>query len=175
MSWVKELFQYLSDIFKWWITVLPWQQGIRVRFGKHETLLTKGMYWKFPIIDSVFVLGTRLKYDQIPIMTITTLDKFVITVNGAIAYQIIDINKLYHTIDNPSATLSGIAMSSISEYITKHNLNECTPDLLEKAVDFKGDNYGIDASIKITGFAVVKTFRLIQDHAWMPTSKEYEI
>lgn len=175
MSWVKELVNYLSDFFKWWVIVLPWQEGIRVRLGKHETLLTKGVYLKLPIIDSVFVKGVRLEYDQIPIMTIATKDNQVITINGALSFQIIDIRELYHSITNPKATLSGIAMSKISEYVTSHDLADCRPPDLEKNIVFKKGEYGLEARIKITGFAPVKTFRLIQDHAWMPTAKEYEL
>lgn len=175
MNWVRDLFQYLSDFFKWWVIVLPWQEGIRVRFGSKETHLKKGIYVKFPFIDSVFVQNVRLRYDQIPIITITTKDRHVITVNGAIAFKIIDIKRLYHSISNPAATLTGIAMSSLSEYITSHSLEECTPQHLIKSVVFNDSDFGIEASVKITGFAVVKTFRLIQDSAWMPTHKDNEI
>lgn len=175
MNWVKDLFTYLSDFFKWWVVILPWQEGIRVRLGKRETHLKKGIYLRIPIIDSVFVQGVRLVYDQIPIMTIATKDKHVVTINGAIAFQITDIVKLYHSISNPKATLSGIAMSKISAYITSHDLADCNPLDIENNVTFEKGEFGLEAEIKITGFAPVRTFRLIQDHTWMPTSKEHEI
>lgn len=175
MSWVKELVTYISDLFKWWIVILPWQEGIRVRLGKHELHLRKGIYLKLPVIDSVFVQNIRLKYAQIPIQTVTTKDGQTITIHGAIAYKITDIKKLYNSISNPDATITGIAMSKLSDYVANHVLADCTPSKLEKAVIIDGQQYGLDTEIKITGFASVKTFRLIQDHAWMPTNKDFEI
>lgn len=175
MNWVKDLIDYVSSIFKWWVIILPWQEGIRVRFGKRETHLKKGIYLKLPIVDEVFVQNVRLRYDQIPIITIATKDNHVLTINGAITYQILDILKLYHSISNPAATLAGIAMSKISEYVTGHNLDECTPSALEQYVSIPYGAYGLDAKIKITGFAPMKTYRLIQDMAWMPTGSEHNI
>jgi regulator of protease activity HflC (stomatin/prohibitin superfamily) len=80
MNWVKDLFTYLSDFLKWWVIVLPWQEGIRIRLGNHETHLKKGIYLKIPFMHDVRVQDVRLRYDQIPIMTIGTKDKHVVTI-----------------------------------------------------------------------------------------------
>lgn len=175
MNWVKDLIDYLTGLLKWWVIVLPWQEGIRIRMGKSELHLKKGIYLKLPIIDNVFIQNVRLRYTQLPIQTVTTKDGKTITILGAIGYQIIDITKLYHSITNPDATICGIAMAKLSEFVATHDLSECSPASLEAAVVIDGDQYGLKTEIKITGFASVRTYRLIQDHAWMPTHKDHEI
>jgi hypothetical protein len=175
MNWLRELMEYLSHVFKWWVIVLPWQQGIRIRLGKHETLLNKGMYLRIPVIDTVFIQNKRIKYIQIPTQTLTTKDEKTITISGAIAFEVMDIRKLYNTISNPDSTLTGIAMSKIAEWISTNFTVNCTPDKLHSNVQIDGDAYGLQATIKITGFAIVKTFRIIQDGSWLPTDKIYEI
>lgn len=175
MSWIKELANYISSIFKWWVIVLPWQSGIRVRMGKFETMLNRGIYLKVPIIDSVFIQNIRFRYAQLPIQTVTTKDGDTITLNGSIGWEIIDIRKLYNGINNPEATMTGIAMAEISQFVATHNKSDCTPSAIETAVILDVEKHGIKACMKISSFASVRTFRLIQDNTWMPTHKEFEI
>ncbi len=175
MNWIKDLANYLSSIFKWWVIVLPWQEGVRVRLGRFEKRLPKGIYLKLPIVDSVFVQNVRFHISQMPVQTITAKSGETVTVNGMIAYQIVDILKLYKGITNPDATLVGLAMSGISQYVATHNLSEINPVRIATNVPIDVEKYGIVAELKINSFAVVRTYRLIQDHTWMPTAKEHEI
>lgn len=175
MNWVKDLISYISSMFKWWVIVLPWQSGIRIRLGKKEKILINGIYLKLPIIDSVFIQNVRFRYAQMPIQTVTTKDGNTITLNGSIGWEITDIRKMYNGINNPEATMTGIAMAEISEYVATHTLLECTPKELEKAIKLDVTKHGIKTIMKISSFAVVRTFRLIQDNTWMPTNKEYEL
>lgn len=175
MSWIKDLADYITNLLKWWIVVLPWQEGIRVRLGKRETHLKKGVYLKLPIIDSVFVQNIRFRYCQLPIQTVTTKDEKTVTLTGVIGFEIVDVKKLYNSISNPEATLAGAAMAEISNYFSTHRMEECSPRTVEKSVILDVGKYGLRAELKLSSFAMVRTFRLIQDNTWMPTHKDYEI
>lgn len=176
MNWVKDLAQYISDLFKWWIVVLPWQEGIRIRAGKNETHMKPGMYLKLPIIDVCFVQNIRFRYTQLPIQTVTTKDEKTVTLTGTIGYEITDIRLLYNKISNPESTIVGVVMGQIAEYFATHDVVECSPSKIIDAVKMDTlSEMGMKGELKLSSFAVVKTFRLIQDGSWMPTAKEFEI
>jgi len=55
MNSVKDLLDYILNIFKIWVIVQPWEQGLRVRLGKHIKLVNGGLYFKIPYIDSYYI------------------------------------------------------------------------------------------------------------------------
>jgi len=170
MNQVKELFEYIFNAIKIWIIVQPWQQGLRVRNGKSIKLLNGGIYFRIPYFDSIFVQEIRLRTILLPIQTLTSKDLKTITISSCIGYSITSLEQLYKTLHHPETTLQNIAMSQISEFIFKNNLNDITPEIIENNIISKlnNENYGIKFEyFKITSFAVVRTYRLIQDNGYV--------
>jgi len=98
MGSIKEILDYISKAFTWWIAVQPWEQGLRIRMGKHEKLLKPGLHFRIPVIDKVYVQTDRLRMVNIPVQTLTTKDAKTVTITTAFSYSICDISKLYHTL-----------------------------------------------------------------------------
>lgn len=170
MGQVKELFEYIFNMFKIWVIIQPWQQGIRVRFGKHKTLLNAGTHFKIPYFDSVYVQETRLRMVNLPIQTISCKDKQTVTLNGAIGYQITDVEKLYSTLYHPETTIINMVMAKVTDFVSKLNLDAISLSELEGYVvkDLKTLDYGIKfEKFEVVNFASVKTFRFIKDEAWV--------
>ena len=165
----QQLFEYLFNAFKIWIIVQPWQTGIRVRCGTIIKKLEKGIYFRIPYFDTVFTQEIRLRITAMPIQTLTSKDLKTITVSGAVGYIINDIEKLYQTLYHPETTIQNIALSEVAQFISSRNLEGITPSLIEKQVlrKLKECEYGITFEyFKTTNFAIVRTFRLIQDGSW---------
>lgn len=174
MNWVKDLFDYLFKTFQWWVVVLPWEQGIRVRLGKKKTIMNAGTYLKIPIIHSVSVQSTRKRFVQIPTQTLTTRDGVTITIQGSIGYAIKNIERLYETIYHPESTLVALAARSIAQFVSTNDATSITPFSIQNNghQSVITEDYGLgDVEIAITGFAKVKTFRLIQDPSWSPIDR----
>lgn len=170
MNQVKDFFEYIFNSIKIWIIVQPWQTGIRVRNGKRVKKLTGGIYFRLPYFDSVFIQENRLRVASMPIQTLTSKDIKTITINGAVGYTIIDIEKLYKTLFHPETTIANITMSEVADFIFKNNLDSINPNTIEEAVISKlnKDDFGLKFEyFRITNFAVVRTFRLIQDQSWI--------
>lgn len=170
MNQVQQFLEYVFQSLKIWVIVQPWEAGLRVRNGKKIKKLYKGIYFKIPYFDSVYVQEIRLRVREMPMQTLTSMDQKTITLNSAMGYSISDIEKLYQTLYKPEMTLQNIAMSSIAEVLNTTNSNDINPELLEKRVleKLKADDYGLKYEyFKITNFAIVKTFRLIQDQSWV--------
>ncbi len=169
MNQIKEFFQWIIDSLKIWVIIQPWETGLRVRMGKHTKLLTKGIFFRIPYLDSVYVQQSRMRIVQMALQTLTTKDLSAITVEGAVGYTITDIGKLYNSLHQPESTISNIVKSKIAEYIFTRNHNQITPAEMEKGImeDLQELDYGINIQyFRVQNFAIVKTFRLIQDQSW---------
>lgn len=171
MNYFNEIIQHLGKLFQWWIIVLPWERGIRVRFGNRIKVLADGTHFRIPFFDTVYIQTTRLRVVSMPLQTMTTRDKRTLTIIAVVGYSISDILMLYNRLFQPESTISNMVLSKVSEYIATHSLEECTPSLIEMSVQEKlaSEDYGIKYEyVKIIGYAEVRTFRLIQDQHWTP-------
>lgn len=168
MNQVKEFLEYVFNVFKFWVIIQPWEQGLRVRNGKHIKKISRGLFFKIPYLDSIYVQEFRLRMIPLSMQTLTTKDGMTVTINSSLGYQISDLMKLYNTICHPGETISALAMSEVSDYIFTHDLKDITPKKIEDSVlsklRSKDCDFGLEfKNYRITNFACVKTFRLIQD------------
>jgi len=169
MNQVQQFLEYILNTFKIWVIVQPWELGIRVRLGKKIKKLNKGIYFKIPYIDSVYTQEVRIRVVTMPVQTVMTLDEKTVTFSAVIGYNIEDIEKLYQTLYHPEQTIINIAMSESTEYVSKSNLKNISFDNIEKNIITKinSESYGLNISYyKLTNFAAVRTYRLIQDGNW---------
>lgn len=170
MNQVQQFIEYLLNSVKIWVIVQPWQDGIRVRYGKKIKRLKKGIHFRIPYLDSIYVQENRLRVASMPMQTLTSKDLKTITINGAIGYQITNIETLYKSLFHPETTLINIVMSQVAEYVFSQNADDISPrDIEEKVLQgLSSKDYGLKYEyFRITTFAVVKTFRLIQDQSWI--------
>jgi len=169
MNQVRDFLEYIFNALKIWVIIQPWETGLIVRNGKRIKVRTKGIYFKLPYFDSVYVQENRLRVSEMPMQTLTSKDDKTITLNSSFGYSISDLEKLYQTLFQPETTLKNIAMSTIAEVIFNNDLQLISPSGIERKVleKLRADDYGIKFEyFKITNFAIVKTFRLIQDQSW---------
>lgn len=168
MELVNTITGFLVKIFQWWFTVMPWEQALLIRKGNDVRLLGAGIYLKIPFIDAAYVQTTRMRMIDTPMQTMSTKDGNTITIKSAIGYTIKDIQVLYNTLFHPEMTLNSMAMGYVGEFVRDNLINDISPSSIELFVSgkIKAEDYGLkDLSIRITTFAVVKTFRIIQDHS----------
>lgn len=170
MNYFKEVLDYLSKIFQWWIIVEPWEAGLRVRLGKRVKELSPGIYFRIPFIDACYVQETRLRMISLNSQTVTTRDSQTITIFSSIGYSINNIKKLYETIAQPDSTIANTVLGTIADYVATHEVKECSPETIEKTVKEKlsSFDYGIVFEhVKITGYSIVKTYRFITDGSYV--------
>lgn len=162
---LRELLTALKNIFTWWWTISPWEQGVRVRAGKHVKLLEAGLHLRIPVLDRFYVQSVRLRYICVPTQTVTTKDGKALTISGGLAYSIEDILKLYQTIHDPVDTIEMMCCGIIASTIEGKEAAEVSPKDVEKAVneELNLEEYGLTNTLfKVTDWALVRTYRLIQ-------------
>lgn len=173
MNNIRELIECVSKLFQWWIIILPWQKGMRIRLGNKVKLVSAGVHFKIPFFDQYYVQTTRLRVVQMAPQTISTKDKQTLTVVICAGYSISNIETLYNKMCQAESTISNIVMGEVSDYIYSSNMNECNPKAIEEKVMSKlqSEDYGIKFEyVKVIGYAIVKTYRLIQDAHWTSNS-----
>lgn len=178
MNQIKDFFEYVFNMLKIWIIIQPWEQGLIVRRGKNIRKVDGGIYFKIPYLDSVYVQEVRMRMINLSMQTLTTKDKQTLTINSAVGYKITNIETLYQTLFHPEGMISNVAMSDCAEYVFNTNLVDIEPDKIEKIVleKLNAKDYGLEFDyFKITNFAAVKTFRLIQDgQSWIANNLEVD-
>lgn len=119
-------------------------------------------------MDTFYIQCVRLRVVNLPMQNLTSKDFKTVTVNGSAGYEIDNIETLYNTMYEPESTISNIIMGTVSDYVYAHDILDITPLDIEKEViknlDLK--KYGLNVPyFKMVNFAVVRTFRLIQDNS----------
>jgi hypothetical protein len=178
VNFVQYLSEMLKSLFKWWVVVAPWQQGIRVRLGKYVTLLEPGIHVKLPIIDVVFMQAVRSRAQWITHQTLTTSDGKNVSLASGLQYEITNLLKLYETLHNPHDTIEQQVHGVIADYIFGRKLAELKPEALNQHVmdTLRLDVYGITAiDFKVTSFVVVRTLRLINGEVGTITGYDQRI
>jgi hypothetical protein len=112
MSVVSDYLARLLGGAAFWVVVLPWQQALRVRGGRHVRLLKPGIYLKVPILDVVQVESVRRRTSMVPIQTLST----------AIAAQVFRLQR--HEID--PGRLCELVNSRLVEAFSPYGLSNVT-------------------------------------------------
>lgn len=173
MNFIKDTLDYLSKIFQWWILIQPWELGVRTRFGKRTKLLLPGVHFRIPFFDIMYVQTIRLRVVSLCPQTVSTKDGKTVTISCAVGYSISDILLLFNSLYHPEITIGNMVQGHVAEFIFSHDLVDCAPEQVEEYVTGKLANgdFGIKYEYsKVLSYAVVRTYRLIQDGAWSQNS-----
>lgn len=171
MSGVLDYLSRLLGGIAFWVVVLPWQQALRVRAGRHVRLLGPGVYLKLPVLDAVKIESVRRRTSTAPIQTLSTADGATVVVAAVIGYAIGDLEKLYRSLHHAEDTIIQTAQGAIAAEVFSLQRSEAEParlcELVKARLGVAFAPYGlVDVTLQITDFAFVRTFRLIQDQRW---------
>lgn len=161
---ISDILKQISCIFTWFFTVAPWEQAVRVRFGKYVTLLGPGVYLRIPFVDRIFKQSIRMRRQHAPPQTVSTLDGKVVTCAFSIGFRIVDLLKLYNTIDSPNTTISSEVSNIVSDFISSNKLESLTVASMKEYVNRKLSltKYGIEGEeFLLISFAHSRTYRVI--------------
>ena len=166
MSWLQQIIESVGQLLRWWFVVLPWEQAIRIRLGKHILLVNGGLHFQVPFIDRVYIQNIRRRIAPIHIQTITTQDGKTVTLAGSLSYKITDIEKLYRTLHQAEHTIMQSVQGIVSDFVIRNDLVDCAPKQIAENVTDQLDleKYGLgETEFFLTDFAVVRTYRILQD------------
>ena len=167
MSWLSQIFGFFKS-FQCWVTIAPWEMGLRVRLGKTATVLRPGPHLRIPFLDRIFIQPVRLRTIEPPTITLTTKDGKTLSLKIALRYQIEDILLLHLKVATPENTILTAAQHSISAFVGNNNASDITHERLCECIASTpiGKDWGIgNVSLLILTFASCRTIRLLmQDY-----------
>lgn len=168
MGVVQNILDFLRNLLSWWFVVLPWEQAIRVRFGKYTRLFGAGLYWRIPFFDVLYIQNVRRRISTVPVQTLGTSDGKTITLHGSLGYRVADVLKLQMTLHDAEGSVQQELLGLITKYVVSHAAEDCGSAQIIAAICKQLDltKYGLaDAEFFLTGYvADVPTFRMLQDY-----------
>lgn len=177
MEWFKQIWEQVSTLFKWWVVVLPWEQGVKVWLGKNTKTIGAGIHFRVPYLHVVYVQTIRTSFINLSPQTLTTKSGETLTIALIAGYSITDMYKLYNSVGEVESAITGIVTSKVAQFVSSNELKECCPKSIEAHVknELKETGWGVDVTeISITSYAAVRTYRIIQDGHWMGTSHKLD-
>lgn len=167
MNAVQAIIDFIKSLLDWWFIVEPWEQAIRVRFGKNVRLFTAGVYFKVPFFDSIYKQNTRRRVCDVPLITLSTSDNITISVHSSLGYIVKDVLKLHNTLQDAELAVKQEALGHVTRFVVSHTIAECSPSAITEYVisNLNLEKYGLgEVEFFLSGFvARVRTYRMIND------------
>lgn len=159
-----DFIRQIGRLFNWVFIVAPWEQALRIRLGKRVHKLGPGIYCRIPFVDRVYRQSIRRRITIIRPQTLTTQDGKTLTIASSLAYSIGDLEKLFDTLESPTASIDAEVASLVAGFISSHNLADCLPPSIEEHIAGALDlgQYGLsEQKFRVMSFVVVKTYRFV--------------
>lgn len=167
MNIIRDLIDFLKSLLTWWFIVEPWEQAVRVRFGKHVRLFGAGAHIAIPFFDAIYKQNIRRRLCSMGSQALTTKDRQILTVHSTIGYLIKDVLKLQQGLHDADGTLVQHVTARIAEDVASHDLAQCGPAEIANRVRARLDlaEYGLEViEFVLTSYtANVQTIRILQD------------
>lgn len=162
---LQRLIEFLRSLVTWWFVVEPWEMAVRVRAGKHLRLCGPGMHLRLPVFDAVYVHNVRRRVLHITSVTLSSSDGKVFVIGAAVSCVVSDALLLHTAVHDPQGVVSQRVWQVIAEYVSSRVGAMVRPEGLKAEIDaIDLRPYGLDdVEACVTGFAQVRTYRVIQE------------
>lgn len=166
MAFFTEILSGVRALFTWWFAVAPWEQAVRVKWGKHSVLLGPGVHVRVPIRDRIYRQSMRLRSTETIGQNITTADGKILTISFVVEWAIDDLRRVLSTIIQPEKTLATRVKALMAEHVAQCSLADADPLALADAVTKQVNQLGWglrELRVRVTEFiSAAKTYRLLQ-------------
>lgn len=162
----------ILDLFRFWIVLLPFEQGVLLRLGRFVKVVEPGLHWMWPLhIDHVM-------YESVVPSTHNLGDESMITKDGKscgfhaiVTYRIKDIEKALLEVHDDEHAVRDACAGEIGRVLRESTWLEISgeSDILDRltaACRKRGWRWGIEImAVQLAGLALVKNIRLMQNKA----------
>lgn len=163
MEWFSTILRGLSRPFQWWIVIAQWEQGLRVRLGKHCEKLDPGIHLRIPFLDRIYVQSIRLRTLSFTGLCCLTKDRKTAVVGISASFSINDMLRLYDSLSSPEHTVEMLVSKNIVNRIGAKSAAELNPNDLEFNLTVPQD-WGISSiGVTVFSFTICRTYRLISN------------
>lgn len=175
---IAKIFEFGKEYLLPWETILHYNRGVRLRFGKvvrdkegRVKVLGPGFHWKWPIcIDDLLTHMVKVTTMDLSEQTITTRDGQSIVVRGVLKYEVHDVATLLLECDSPAAAVADISMGIIRDAFVEKDWSECNdpkfPEQIAIKIRREAKKWGISVlALTLTDLSIMKSFRLLNSYS----------
>lgn len=162
------ILEFINDFLPFFI-VKEWQKSVVLRFGKVHRVKEKGLYLKWPFIETPFTHVVVTTTIETPVQSVVTSDGFEVTTKAIIKYNISDVVAHTTQIFDAADALIDFTQGHIMNEINTHSYEECRDTLtlsntITKKVRNEVKKYGVYVDqITLTNFIKTRNIRLFTD------------
>ena len=132
------------------VQINEWERAVLLRLGTYQKVLTPGITWTIPIIDSVQSrIDMRIRSTAFMAENTLTRDTVPVNVDAVLFWVVHDAKKAYLEVENFTETIAWAAQTTLRDIIGKAELvrmisdrEELDRELLE-VIDAKTSEWGI--------------------------------
>jgi len=180
---MNNFFDWLISLLrdaKFWFSVRPWEKGVLVHLGKYTKVSSPGFHWKWPVLDEVYMVNTRLRLAPATTQTVSTNDGKIVTLGLNIGFSISNPLQALATYQHPENSVAVLCHNYAADYIISKDSNDIDinelSDYILCGLRESDPNDGINPEfVKVTNFILsspARTIRLVQDEITTDRSSE---
>lgn len=165
-----ELVIQFADLFRFWVVLDPFEQGVLIRLGKFVRVIEPGFHWVLPLhIDYVMFESVVPTTHSLGNESITTKDGKSVGYHAIVTYKVHDIEKAMLRISDTAHALRDACGGEIGRVLRDHNWHDIIGsveilDKLTEACRKRGFKYGIEViQVQLASLALVRSIRLMND------------
>ena len=125
--------------------VRPYQKGIVERLGRFNRIVSPGLRFIIPIIESINKVDMREMVVDVPPQEVITKDNVVVTVDAVIYYEVTDPIKVLYNVRNFYLAVTKLAQTNLRNIIgdlqldesltSREKINTSLREILDEATD----------------------------------------
>jgi regulator of protease activity HflC (stomatin/prohibitin superfamily) len=129
-----------------------WEKGIVLRLGEFQGIRGPGVFLIAPIIDRVRMIDMRVQALDIPSQEVITRDNVPVSINGALFFQVKNVEAAVMRIQDFVFSMSLLAQTALRDVIGGMTLDELLSErerigkLIESAVETDSGEWGLHVS-----------------------------
>lgn len=168
------MFDWLIDLAKWlykefWPVriVHSYQQGVRFHNGEDKALLKTGIHFFWPATGSIEIECVVEDVANLTPQTLTTADEVTITIDGSVAYKIVNIRKWFTQVTDFHQSLNGKCERHLARVVRNEKFKDLvsSQDLIEenlrKEISAAVENWGVKIlDVGLTSFSKTPAYRI---------------
>ena len=126
-----------------------YERGVKLRFGKYDSMLEPGWHVILPIIESMRKVDIRTKAVDVPEQDAITKDNVSIRINAVLYYKVFDASKAILAVENFRFAVAQLAQTTMRNAVGAVTLDDLLSEREKisaeicKVVDMATDPWGI--------------------------------
>jgi regulator of protease activity HflC (stomatin/prohibitin superfamily) len=157
------------ELFKFWIVIEPFEQGVQTRLGKFVKVMEPGFHWMLPFhVDVATTEHTVPTTHSLGNESVTTADGKSVGFHAIVTYKVRDIVKAALEVEDVNHAVRDACAGEIGRVLRESTWQEVlSPDILDRLTSVcrrRGFRYGIEIlSVQLAGLTLCKTLRLMSN------------